>query len=493
MEPDTAIRVVANYVGGIPEGNEYVFPYALKGDGGNPHALYGWVVPDSLAGPVEVRAIVHYNDTSVKRDTIVGVIEIENPTEPPDTVPPVVPPDTVPPVPGDSVVPEPATGIQTSHTGTVFTISWIPSVTEEVYDSIYYLVKLTGLNTTFPSEAVDDEWWRSGPIQCFSSHTSCEGGRYSYVVEPVIVNSSTGDVIYWCLTTQATKPDGLGLGIGVQECGEVTVPPTPGDSTGLALYASPWHDVYLVSGDTIMDGGYSLGVIKADSGPVVADSVWFYLNGEFHQLADHTGGSFHAGFSLNNAGGEDSTVVVGWRVFGGEHDGYDERQIVVSDHWGGNLPIPTYAELSTPTNLRIDKQVADTSKTLIAWDAIPEDSQCFNDFGTPVNCSDTYGDEVYYRVASYVVWPVDALEPGRSWFDTRTAMASTQRSFPWDYPGPGEVLPDSIRFCVLAEAWDCSDCEGPGGKSCKTYSNDPTQEVCGPISETACSDVLEVN
>ena len=89
MEPDTAIRVVANYVGGIPEGNEYVFPYALKGDGGNPQHLYGWVVPDSLAGPVEVRAIIHYNDASVKRDTIVGVIEIENPTEPPDTVPPV--------------------------------------------------------------------------------------------------------------------------------------------------------------------------------------------------------------------------------------------------------------------------------------------------------------------------------------------------------------------------------------------------------------------
>lgn len=104
MEPDTLIRRVLNTVGGVSEGTEQVFPYALKGDGGNPHVLYGWLVPDSLAGPVEIRAVIQYKDATTPYDTIIGVIEIENPNVPPDTVPPVIPPDTVPPPPEDTTL-----------------------------------------------------------------------------------------------------------------------------------------------------------------------------------------------------------------------------------------------------------------------------------------------------------------------------------------------------------------------------------------------------
>jgi hypothetical protein len=77
-------------------------------------------------------------------------------------------------------------------------------------------------------------------------------------------------------------------------------------------------------------------------------------------------------------------------------------------------------------------------------------------------------------------------------FDTNTAMASTMRSFSLNYPTwDGEILPDSIRFCVAAEAWDCPGCTGPGGIKCKPWSTGDG-ESCAPVSLTACSDVLEV-
>lgn len=102
MDADPAITQIDNYVGGVAEGVERAWPYALRGDGGTPRRLYGWVVRSDLLGPTDVMAVIRYADAT--RDTILGVIEIVNPNVPPDTVPPVIPPDTVPPPPGDTTV-----------------------------------------------------------------------------------------------------------------------------------------------------------------------------------------------------------------------------------------------------------------------------------------------------------------------------------------------------------------------------------------------------
>ena len=470
MEADTAIIRIYNYVGGIAESYEQVWPYALRGDGGNPRRLYGWVVGDGLNGPTDVMAIVRYRDTSVKYDTIIGVIEIVNPSVPPDTLPPI-PPDTVPPVPEDTLaffdIPAAVVSWGARDSTGEAIIAWGPIDGTRIRYSML-------VNVSIPEFYLgdDDETWFNIPGGVTTTRTASEPPA-----SPMAV----------CVMVSETAEVGRGPG------GYYLVNP-PEDSTTIpiaeivcrqyssltdnlyAFYASPWHDYYLQPGDTIQDGGYSIGLIKADGGPIVADSVLLFVDGAPHTLLyePRYGASwgYNGGLSMNYG-----SVTLGYIVFGGLLPDSGDLPLLVSDHNGGSVNWPDSAFLSTPANLRVIPYPYDTMRHVIAWDEIPEDSQCENDFGTPVNCRDVYGDEVYYRVTN--------VEPPLH-FTTYTAMASTMRSFPWAYPGDGEILPDTISFCVTAEAWDCPNCEGPGGSVELPGEDEFHRTRSWPISETAC-------
>ena len=91
---DPAIDSVIFWYDGVRVQKEAVWIYALNGANAIP--LVPFIVRSTI-GSIGIKAVV-YPD-AVEHT---GVIEVVNPSLPPDTVPPVVPPDTVPPPPGDS-------------------------------------------------------------------------------------------------------------------------------------------------------------------------------------------------------------------------------------------------------------------------------------------------------------------------------------------------------------------------------------------------------
>lgn len=417
---------------------------------------------------------VHETDGPIVTDTV-------RVTGNPDTPP--VPPDTLPPEPGDTLAffdidaPDVTWGPRDSTGAAV--VSWPAIIGTRIRYSTY-------VNVTIPDfylETDDRTWWNNTGGTT-TSRTVSEPPESPMAV--CVRTNETGQVGrgpggYYVADT----PDSVATPISEIVCHQYpSLDPAPPGA--YVLWANPWPDFTFVDGDTIQSGGHSIGIGQEDGGPVVADSVRFSVN-DTVKLGTPSGGTFHVAFYLNSY----NWVDIGYEVFGGSNPGTGGLRVFVSDYTSRANTPPDTAALSTPEGFRIQPQPEDTARALIAWNPIPEDELCENATGHPANCPDVYGDEVYYKVTEYQVWPDSLLEPGRMWFDTTTAMASTQRSFPWDYPEPGEILPDSIQFCVRAVAADCPGCIGDGGQVCVDYTNGDGQ-YCSPVSLIGCSDVLEV-
>jgi len=213
MDEDQTVEYVRLYFDGAPVGTERQAPYTLGGDNSSTNILYGYVVPGGAGGSTRITSVFYFNDGS-PTDSIVGLIEIVDG----DTVPPVIPPDTVPPIPPDTTVtPEPAENLRATFRDGVFQVLWSASPTEAIYDSVFYVVTYRGNLTPQPQAPDADGWIEFGPIQCPSSHTTCDGLDYSYIRtgydDPTAV-----EVVEYCLATHA-------LALAVQECKSLTVTP----------------------------------------------------------------------------------------------------------------------------------------------------------------------------------------------------------------------------------------------------------------------------
>jgi hypothetical protein len=442
-------------------------------------------------GMVELRAVVTWDDGTTTEFT--EVVEIVNPSLPPDTVPP----------PGDSTfTPEPAIDVAVMYRDSTFTVSWKASPSEAVYDSIYYLLRLSGSNVTFPSVVDSLGWWRSGPIQCISSHTTCDGDQYEYIVEPVTHNpDSAVEVVNWCLTTQATKPDGLGLGVGVEECGQLYIDPLIlfgwRSDMGRWLGSTVMNDT-LPAGDYVFflelrnreswEGVDSVVIGVAEQSTIIAPREHVPMDANDGTVTFEPDKFYLLPYVVYGAGGNEFGVIEGRLV-----------TVTIGPDLTGML-IP----LDAPENIRFAKDTTEGPDSLlvgplvIRWDESPQRSQGIQceapEWGTedhcrPVNDPHINGDEVYSVLRVYDMVgteiPLDRNPFGNIIGDGPGPFNNLN---PWSIPIP---IPDTIRACVQFQAWDCWNCVGPGGQI-PPYINEWGNETRGvPLSEITCT-TLEV-
>lgn len=382
-----------------------------------------------------------------------------------------------PPPPDTTITPEPATDVHARFWEMpsndpaepfAFTMDWIESPTEAIYDSIYYMVSLRvveGILIPGPGVPDADGFWRSGPIQCFSAHTSCgETGeavtRYTY---DMLAFQPPPDsvVVEYCLTTQATKPDGLGLGVGVQECWDGFIPPGGTSTTAeFGFYASPWRDFPISSGDTLQDGGYSISLVRLDGSELVADSVILLVNGIRHtvlyepqQACDFLTGcrnvwGYLGGLQFNSVDNPN------------DPDDYFDNVGLSHEVWIGNvrveqrsthINISDYMHIAMPLGLRL--QPGALGELQVAWDSIERPHM-----------------PVYYSA-----WSSDWRSDG---------MGSIQRSI----QGVSDTtvkISFPTEVCVRAEVWDCGKCTGPGGHDLLDMKEGWVKNI--PVSETNCA------
>lgn len=445
---------------------EELYPYEL-----NPR------IEQVEPGDVTVTGTITHSDGTTSEVSRTFTVNPNTPPVPPDTTPPV-PPDTVPPEPGDTItpMPEPATNLRGFFERNGLEIYWDASVTEAIYDSIYYIVKWRGDLFPKPTVPDGDGWVMSGPLTCFSGPIECVDQTYGYSVSPF--DSLTSPVVVeYCVTVVATQSQGMGLGNSVMSCTEFTAQAgVPPDSITFYPMAPPDTINYWTTG--WWDDQPYTAWLKVDRDSIGTADLW--------QAFDPVGNCQYAeGPWVEQF--VNVTEVTGSKFY---------PDLLFFPRYCGPPPEPpdTIA-ISTPQNLRVE---GGSMIGQIAWDRVPEDGQCENSTGHPANCPDVQGDEIYYRVTDVEYWPPDLLDNAgynsTLMFDTLSAMASTARSFKsdWNSDTFEPLYPDSLRFCVTAEAWDCPTCAGPGGVRSPGNLRGYNPVYYVPISEKACSGMLEV-